>query len=625
MQRIVCVPGGRLRLIVSALLVVLLVAAQRTALAAPATITPASVWTDTSGAVIQAHGGGMIKVGSTYYWIGEDRANVTAIPAWTSGVYTPPFRNIKCYSSTDLVSWTFVGNLLTLQSTGDLGPDRVVERPKVIYNSSTGKYVLWVHIDSPQYSEAKVGVASSSSVCSGYTYHGSFRPLGQESRDMTLYKDSDGTAYVIFSSSGNSVLRIARLTADYLNAEAQVAITPRAGEAPAVFKQGGTYFLLASAATGWDANDNYYFTATSMAGPWTDRGDFTPGSSSTYDSQTTYVLPVQGTQTTTYMYMGDRWDDSSTTSFGNSRYIWLPLSVSGTALSMSYYDSWMIDAATGAWSNSSSGVTTIDDRVTGSGRNQFNYSGSGWQGCIACAAGAYNSSNSWSVIANDAVTVSFSGTQIRLYGVKDPSHGIGAVSINDGPETTVDFYAASRAGNQLVWTSPMLPQGEHSFRLRVTGSKNSSSSYGWVVPDRVDVIAGLTSVDDSVKGTGTNQFSYSGAWQTESSDVYGSGTYQGTNSYSNTANTSVTLSFSGTQISYYAVRDSGHGIAAVSIDNGPETSVDLYAASRAGNQLVWTSPTLAQGSHTFKIRVTGARQASSAGLYVTVDRVAIVP
>lgn len=104
------------------------------------------------------------------------------------------FQSVNCYSSTDLVRWTFVGTPLTLQSSGDLGPNRVVERPKVslpmsdrsgmfadaqlphcqiLYNSSTGKYVMWMHIDSSSYGEAKVGVAVGTSVCGSYTYMGS--------------------------------------------------------------------------------------------------------------------------------------------------------------------------------------------------------------------------------------------------------------------------------------------------------------------------------------------------------------------------------------------------------------------------------------------------------------------
>lgn len=117
--------------------------------------------------------------------IGEDKTNGAL------------FQNINCYSSTDLVTWTFVNHVLTQQSSGDLGPNRIVERPKVIYHSGNKQYVMWMHIDASDYSEAKVGVATSSSVCSGYTYRGSFNPLGNQSRDIGLFQDTDGTAYLM--------------------------------------------------------------------------------------------------------------------------------------------------------------------------------------------------------------------------------------------------------------------------------------------------------------------------------------------------------------------------------------------------------------------------------------------
>src|SRR5689334_13431015 len=97
------------------LLVALVTTAAAPAYAAAVTITPGTVWTDTSGNVIQAHGEGITKVGTTYYWLGEDK---------TSG---SPFQNVKCYSSTDLSHWSFVANVLTRQSSGDLGPNRIVE------------------------------------------------------------------------------------------------------------------------------------------------------------------------------------------------------------------------------------------------------------------------------------------------------------------------------------------------------------------------------------------------------------------------------------------------------------------------------------------------------------------
>src|SRR5262245_47271740 len=82
--------------------------------AAPQTIIPGVDWRDTSGNLIEAHGAGIIKVGSTYYWFGEDKSG-------NSGA----FKNVNVYSSTDLVTWTFRNHALTLQASGDLGPNRV--------------------------------------------------------------------------------------------------------------------------------------------------------------------------------------------------------------------------------------------------------------------------------------------------------------------------------------------------------------------------------------------------------------------------------------------------------------------------------------------------------------------
>jgi len=73
----------------------------------------------------------------------------------------------------DLVTWTFVNELLTLQASGDLGPDRVVERPHVLYNSANEQWVMWMHIDDAAYGEARAGVATSSAangICGDYDY-----------------------------------------------------------------------------------------------------------------------------------------------------------------------------------------------------------------------------------------------------------------------------------------------------------------------------------------------------------------------------------------------------------------------------------------------------------------------
>jgi hypothetical protein len=95
------------------------------------------------------------------------------------------------------VEWSYEGALISRTASGDTGPNRVIERPKVVYNKQTGKYVLWAHIDSANYGEAKIGVAIGDSVCGKYTYLRSERPLGFESRDSGVFVDDDGKGYLL--------------------------------------------------------------------------------------------------------------------------------------------------------------------------------------------------------------------------------------------------------------------------------------------------------------------------------------------------------------------------------------------------------------------------------------------
>jgi beta-xylosidase len=143
-----------------------------------------------TGTHIQAHGPGIIKVDSTYYLIGEDKSKGSS------------FQNVNCYSSINLVEWNFAGALLSRTSSGDLGPNRVVERPKVLYNKATRKYVLFMHIDDSSYKEAKVGVATGDSVCGKFNYVGSYRPMGNQNRDMGVFQDDDGTGYLLSEDVG---------------------------------------------------------------------------------------------------------------------------------------------------------------------------------------------------------------------------------------------------------------------------------------------------------------------------------------------------------------------------------------------------------------------------------------
>ena len=81
-----------------------------------------------------------------------------------------------------------------------------------------------------------------------------------------------------------------------------------------------------------------------MAGPWSDFKDIAPPETKTYDSQTAYILPVIGSKTTSYIYLGDRWKSKN---LADSRYLWLPLTIRDGMMSIPPDHPWTIDAATG--------------------------------------------------------------------------------------------------------------------------------------------------------------------------------------------------------------------------------------------------------------------------------------
>ena len=119
--------------------------------AASVTVPVGAQFTDTSGNLVHAHGGGVLKVGAYYYWFGENRNS------------DGTFRYVSAYRSTDLRNWEFRNNVLTRSSASELNVANI-ERPKVIYNASTGQYVMWMHKENgSNYSEARAAVASRAS------------------------------------------------------------------------------------------------------------------------------------------------------------------------------------------------------------------------------------------------------------------------------------------------------------------------------------------------------------------------------------------------------------------------------------------------------------------------------
>ncbi len=306
--------------------------------------TPGEIWRDTEGKPIQAHGGGILYQDGRYYWYGEDKNGPTISGEEIGCGYRVDLIGVRCYSSADLLNWKDEGLVLPAVKDNpahDLHLDKVAERPKVLFNRLTGLFVMWLHIDTKDYQTARVGVAVSKSPTGPFHYLRSFKPSGNDSRDMTIFKDNGGTAYLIYSSEWNRTLYFEELTADYQDVTGNYVkrFTGRYREAPAVFLRDGKYYLISSGCTGWDPNEAEYAVADSIIGQWEVKGNpcIGSGAENTFYAQSTFVIQVQDREDT-YIAMFDKWNKED---LGDSRYIWLPIKFGqGDTISIPWREKW---------------------------------------------------------------------------------------------------------------------------------------------------------------------------------------------------------------------------------------------------------------------------------------------
>lgn len=287
-------------------------------------IRPGEVFLDDRGAVAQLHGVGVQRVGQRWFAWGEDKKR--------DGLFSA----VACYSSADLATWRYEGDALRA-ADGDIGGDRIVERPKVLQHPD-GHWVMFLHIDTEDYATARVGYAVADHPQGPYTYMGSERPLGNVSRDIGVYQE-DGVGYLLSEDRDNG-LQIYRLRDDYLAVEATVVTLvqqdlPELGyESPTLVRHEGLYYLFGSDLTGWELNDNKYAVANDLAGPWSGWSDFAPAGSATHESQVSVVFPLGDGR---FVYAGDRWQNQD---LFNSPAIWLPIEIADGQAKLEWMDEW---------------------------------------------------------------------------------------------------------------------------------------------------------------------------------------------------------------------------------------------------------------------------------------------
>ena len=330
------------------------------------------LWPDTDGRHINAHGGNIILHDGTYYWYGEHRP----YRGFTTEV------GVSVYSSTDLHTWKNEGVALAVSEEPghDIERGCIMERPKVLYNPTTRKFVMLFHLElkGRGYEAARVAFAESDTPTGPFRYlrstrlHAGTWPFdmdkaarkaaqktdasqwknwwsdpwrtevkkgmylwrdwagGQMSRDMTVFVDDDGKAYHITSSQENLTLLVSELTDDWLGFTGKYNMVAPGGqnEAPTLVKHDGTYWLLCSGCTGWDPNEARLFRADNIWGPWTQLPSPFVGTATgyrnlpankTFGAQGTYILTPPGLPP---IFMADIWNPRH---LSESLHLWLPI------------------------------------------------------------------------------------------------------------------------------------------------------------------------------------------------------------------------------------------------------------------------------------------------------------
>ncbi|MFF4935064.1 family 43 glycosylhydrolase [Streptomyces griseofuscus] len=403
-----------------------------------------TVWHDMDGAEILAQGGNVLKVGSTYYWVGSQL------------VHGDPYKQVNLYKSTDLEHWTFVKAILKQSGdSGDLAVGHWLGRPQLAHNPTTGKYVLVAEVS---------GVKGNNILfASSDTVEGDYQPVGPSTEvdgvttgDHSVFVDGS-QAYLVYVGDArnadgtiqrNASLKLSPLNSDWTAVAkdgtgkdvVDWTVAPNGGrEAPAIIKIGSTYYNFVSGMNGWNATSTSYRTTTNVAsGTWSAWKTLatSPASSNSFGTQFEQIIPVTGTSGTSYLFNGDRYsqyyDGSGTTVHGIGRNAWYRLTLDASGVPTLHGD------------------TDID---------------------VNAAAGTLTSNP----VANGRFDQSGAGITVPQWTVKGTT---GAVKVEDTTTHSSRQLTLWNAAAYSAWAGQdiSLPNGTYtlSFRYRSSGGQNSA-------------------------------------------------------------------------------------------------------------------------------------------------------
>jgi hypothetical protein len=343
-------------------------------------IRPGQIWLDTNGNRIQAHGGSVYYSDGVYYWYGENKEKTTGDNnIWHWGV--------RCYSSRDLYNWEDKGLIIPPEPNNlnsPLHPSKCMDRPHIIYNKHTEKYVCWVKVMYADGTQRSTVLIADDILGPYRKVREGLMPLGMSAGDFDLTVAPDGKAYYYFERVHSETI-CADLTDDYTNITGYYSShfphsgPPYVREATAHFIRKGKHYLLTSGTTGYLPNPSEIAIAESWHGPYTVLGNPHPydGSNTSYHSQISSVFKVEGKQDL-YIACADRWlpnymhlqydvyrerferyfsgdtsvipdavDENEPNDMGRNTsiadYVWLPLRFEGEKVYINWLDEWRLE------------------------------------------------------------------------------------------------------------------------------------------------------------------------------------------------------------------------------------------------------------------------------------------
>lgn len=326
-----------------------------------ATIKNDIFWNTKDGKPIYSQGGGIFKFPDPvsgavkYYWYGVHYKEADVYRNDPSATLPrASFQSVTCYSSTDLVNWTFESDVLTTEELVKLGVITWVGRLGVAYIPAMKKYAMFVQHGG------EVLIALSDTPAGEFTWHQKISMkdmIGTSNTgDQTVFTDEDtGTSYLIYSyGRGRNKIYVSEIGVKdgMVNLlDCKQVFQGESREGNCMFKYRGKYYMVASNIYGWDASYAYYLVAENIRGPYmpTDSMIVMNGCTEDYAhvTQTGFFVSVKGNKQETIIYCGDRWADFAGNGLGYNQ--WFPVSFKNSTPIFNSLGSWNLDAGTGEW------------------------------------------------------------------------------------------------------------------------------------------------------------------------------------------------------------------------------------------------------------------------------------